>query len=56
MFDIYPSQYTIVWFALIETLQDILQDDFNEELLAYWIDIMEPINAMLAKGIMMYNR
>jgi len=46
-----PSCYTMAWFALIETLQDVLEDRFTELMLAYWIDIIDPINTIVAKGV-----
>mmetsp|Transcript_2046 Transcript_2046/g.2578 ORF Transcript_2046/g.2578 Transcript_2046/m.2578 type:complete len:156 (-) Transcript_2046:183-650(-) len=50
-YGIYPCHYNTAWFALIETLQDVLEEGFTELMLAYWVDIIEPLNTVIAKGI-----
>jgi len=47
-----PSYYTTAWVALIDTLQDVMEDDFTELLLNHWIGIIEPVNKMLAREIL----
>jgi len=44
-----PSYYTTAWSALIETLQDTLKDGFSGLMLAYWVDIIEPVNSMMTR-------
>mmetsp|Transcript_43503 Transcript_43503/g.52735 ORF Transcript_43503/g.52735 Transcript_43503/m.52735 type:complete len:157 (-) Transcript_43503:98-568(-) len=55
-FHIDPSYYHNAWFVLIETLQDILEGEFTELLLFYWIDIMDPLNTMMRGGILPNGR
>mmetsp|Transcript_5581 Transcript_5581/g.6992 ORF Transcript_5581/g.6992 Transcript_5581/m.6992 type:complete len:154 (+) Transcript_5581:21-482(+) len=55
-FHISPPNYDTAWFALIETLQDVYEENFTELLLFYWIDVMDPINQIMKRGTLRRRR
>mmetsp|Transcript_12531 Transcript_12531/g.15742 ORF Transcript_12531/g.15742 Transcript_12531/m.15742 type:complete len:154 (-) Transcript_12531:221-682(-) len=51
-----PTYYDNAWLALIETLQDVMGENFSELMFFYWIDIMDPLNQIMKSGVLRNRR